>query len=268
MKILLFCIRLLDRISPRLTVEWAAYLFATPKRIPAPSHELALIRGAEPIEFLCGLKAWKFGKGPPVVLMHGWEGRGSQMAAFAEPLVRKGYSVYAVDGPAHGASPGKQTTPVHFARFLMSVAQELGPLKSLIAHSFGAGSSVLAVHDGLETESLVIIAGPDRYSRVVDHYLDMLQLKPATRELFYKEITQRVGMTPQSLQVSNLAKKIKPKLLIVHDWNDKAVPYEASENIHQAVAESKMISTEGLGHRRILKDPAVIEKVVEFIVKN
>lgn len=265
MKALLLLIKTLERVSPLLAVKFCARLFATPKRYDRPSHEKEWIAKAKPIEFRCGLKGYKFGEGPPVLLVHGWEGRGSQLAGFAAPLVAKGYSVYAVDGPAHGESPGQQTTPVHFARFIMSVAQEIGPLKGLIAHSFGAGCSTLAVHDGLQTEKLILIASPDRYARVVEHFCDLVGFSPDTKEIFFKHVTQRVGMRPEDLQISNLAKRLPAKLMIVHDKNDKAVPFNTSENIHAAVNDSVFITTEKLGHRRILKDPQVIEKVVDFI---
>ncbi len=259
-------VKILNQISPRQAVKFAARLFATPQRIPRPSHEQELIKDAQLIEFKCGLKAFKFGEtGQPVLLVHGWEGRGTQLAYFAAPLVKKGYTVYALDGPGHGESPGKQTTPVHFARFIMSVAAELGPLKALIAHSFGAGSSALAVHDGVVVEKLILIAGPDRYARVVDFFCEQIGLSGKSRDLFFQEVTQRVGMTPESLQVSQIAAKIKAKLLIVHDRGDKAVRYESSENIHRAVPGSKIFTTEGLGHRRILKDSRVIFEVTQFI---
>ena len=123
----------------------------------------------------------------------------------------------------------------------------------------------MAAHDGLQTEKLILIAGPDQYARVVNFYCDQIGLRPGTRKLFFKEVTKRVGMTPESLQVSNLAQKIGANLMVVHDRGDKAVRFEASENIHRAVAGSKFLITEGLGHRRILKDAAVIAQVAEFI---
>lgn len=268
MKSLLLFIKILEKVSPRLAVKFCARLFATPKKHQRPSHEAEVISSAESFEFECGLKAHKFGRsGPPVLLVHGWEGRGSQLAYFAKPLVDLGYCVYAVDGPGHGESPGKQTTPVHFARFMMSVADELGPLKGLIAHSFGAGCATLAVHDGLETESLVLIASPDRYARVVGFFCEQVGFKPETRELFFKHVTQRVGMRPESLQISNLAKRLKARLMIVHDRNDKAVPFDASEKIHAAVPGSTFLITAGLGHRRILKDPGVLQAVSQFIAR-
>ena len=42
--------------------------------------------------------------------MHGWTGRGTQIVNYIEKLNKLGYSVISFDGPAHGHSPGKQTS--------------------------------------------------------------------------------------------------------------------------------------------------------------
>ncbi len=253
---------------PRLTVWFAGYLFATPRRIPRPPHEEALLPQATRMVFECGLVAYKFGSGAPTLLVHGWEGRGTQLGHFAEPLVQKGYAVYAVDWPGHGESPGKQTTPTHYATFIKSVALELGPLKAVIAHSFGCGSTILATCDGMKVERLVLIAGPDRYQDVVNSYCNRVGMNEKTRKLFFERVTQKVGMTPESLEVSRLAQKIKIPVMIVHDHDDKAVPFAAGERIHKALLRSEFLATNGLGHRRILRDLHVIQKVSEFIVAS
>lgn len=258
-------LKFLEWLSPKLAVKVAINLFATPRKHSRPKYEQEWIQGAEKIVFECGLHALKFGQGPPVLLVHGWEGRGSQLCAFAEPLVKQGFSVFGLDGPGHGDSPGRQTTPVHFARFLMSVAEELGPLKALISHSFGAACSVLAVNDGLKTENLVLIAGPDQYSKVVDFFCHQVGFSEGTRKLFHREVTLRVGMTPESMTVSKVAKNLNCRILVVHDEDDRAVPINTSENIHRWVKGSEFLRTKGLGHRRILSDPAVLKSVVGFI---
>ena len=45
-----------------------------------------------------------WGDGPVVYLVHGWGGRGSQLASFVEPLLVAGFRVVMFDAPAHGDS--------------------------------------------------------------------------------------------------------------------------------------------------------------------
>jgi pimeloyl-ACP methyl ester carboxylesterase len=56
----------------------------------------------------------------------------------------------------------------------------------------------------------------------------------------------------------------KPALLI-HDANDDVVPYSEAEETAQRWAGARLFETRGLGHRRGLKDPRVIEATVEFL---
>ncbi len=258
-------IHTLERINRPYAVRLALRLFARPQHIPRPPHEDELIKKGERLVLKCGLVAYKFGKGPAVLLVHGWEGRGTQLGFFVAPLVDKGYSVYALDGPCHGESPGVETSPTHYATFIKTVSTEVGPLKAVIAHSFGAGSTILAADNGMKVEKIVLIAGPDLYSRVLDYYCAQIRLSPKSKEMFFQIVTNRVGMAPDQLQVSRIGKNLKQKILVVHDRHDKSVSFESAERIHQEISGSELLVTEGLGHRRIMKDPQVIVKVVDFI---
>ena len=62
---------------------------------------------------------------PPVLLLHGWDGRAAQMISFVEPLVDAGYAVLAVDAPAHGASAGRQTNMLEWSLALRAIARRL-----------------------------------------------------------------------------------------------------------------------------------------------
>jgi pimeloyl-ACP methyl ester carboxylesterase len=53
--------------------------------------------------------------------------------------------------------------------------------------------------------------------------------------------------------------------LIIHDRDDKDVPYTHGEEIVDAWAGSRLETTSGLGHRALLRDPAVIGRAVEFL---
>ena len=54
-------------------------------------------------------------------------------------------------------------------------------------------------------------------------------------------------------------------LLIVADEEDLETPIEDSETVAAAWPDSRLVRTSGLGHRRILRDPEVVGRVVEFL---
>ena len=57
---------------------------------------------------------------------------------------------------------------------------------------------------------------------------------------------------------------VKIPMLLVHDRDDLEIPFEHALKIQQTLRNAELIATSGLGHRRILKDPAVIDQISRF----
>ena len=57
---------------------------------------------------------------------------------------------------------------------------------------------------------------------------------------------------------------VKIPMLLVHDRDDLEIPFEYALIIQQTLRNAELIATSGLGHRRILKDPAVIDQISRF----
>jgi hypothetical protein len=57
----------------------------------------------------------------------------------------------------------------------------------------------------------------------------------------------------------------RPELLVVHDLLDREVPHEASMRLVQSWSGAQLLSTAGLGHRRVLADAAVGGAVARFV---
>src|SRR5205085_10246750 len=112
-------LRLAHRLPGGVGPAWAARLFTSPRRHPRPAREAAVLATARAVTLdvvtratgrdrAQRLAAWRWGTGPTILLVHGWEGRGAQLGALVEPLVDAGFSVLTFDGPAHGDSSGKR----------------------------------------------------------------------------------------------------------------------------------------------------------------
>ncbi|WP_374073268.1 alpha/beta fold hydrolase [Bdellovibrio bacteriovorus] len=269
-KLWFLLIRYFSWVLPKQSAFWAEDLFLTPTRVPRPESEKSWFESAKKFTLSGGIAAFEWGSstGPLVVLIHGWSGRGTQMGAFAEPLIQKGYRVVALDGPAHGGSEGERTNVGDYAKFLIHAQKELGPFKAIIAHSFGAGCSVLAASNGLQVEKLVLVAGPSRYEVVVGEYLKFISISPTAQKYFLQSLAQKVGMTAKELNVGNIGNKLQIPALIVHDKDDREVGYAAALEMKEAWPHAHLLTTSSLGHRRILKDAKVIQQVAEFIEKD
>jgi pimeloyl-ACP methyl ester carboxylesterase len=55
--------------------------------------------------------------------------------------------------------------------------------------------------------------------------------------------------------------------LVIHDDMDTDIPWKDARAVADAWPGAEFMLTHGLGHRRILRDPAVITAITEFIRK-
>ena len=200
------------------------------------------------------------GLGPRVLLVHGWDSRGSHLAAFVEPLLRAGFAVTLFDLPAHGDSGGSLSSPVHAGRALAALAEHLGPIHGVIAHSLGSAASLWAFAHGLSVNASVHLCGPSSLS-------PMLQLQALGHGLTAEEqrefstwVEQHIGIPPAEMNLPALKHGLRHPALIMHDPTDRVVPFIASADLHRHWADSELVELEGLGHRRILTDPQVIAR--------
>jgi len=268
-KLLPRLISVLGIFIPYLAAKLALRYFATPTRIPRPKSEEQIYESSKKYFLKCGYAAFEWGNAhdPIVLLIHGWNGRGTQIGQFANSLVENNFRVIALDGPGHGDSPGKMTTPTHYAQFITDVQKELDPsgVHAVIAHSFGGGCTVYAASKNLKVKCLILIASPAFYNRVVDFFAKSMGLKNKSKGLFIEMVTKLSGIHPSELDIGKIGTALKLPVLIVHDEGDLAVNFESATAIHNSWPGSKLLKTQGLGHRRILKDSKVIKDVTDFI---
>lgn len=262
-------LRLLSRTSPNVASRIAMDLFMTPRRHRAPDREKALLAGATPFDVRLGdattIKAWSWGEGPLVLLVHGWEGRGSQLAPFVEPLVDDGYRVVAFDAPGHGASDGNRSSLPHFTYAIRGVADATARPHAIVAHSLGCAAATLALRDGLTANRLVFIAPPLEPVDYTARFGAILDLGPEIVEGLQRRIEQRFLRKWSDYSLSLAAKEMAAPLLVIHDRDDRETYWSEGKALSEAWPGATMITTTGLGHRRILRDAGVINAARAFV---
>lgn len=251
------------RLAPDLAASKMHRAFLTPRDLPPREWELPLLGEAERITLRFGLSALRWGQGPAVLLMHGWEGRPTQFADLIRALVRAGYGVVALDGPAHGHSPGHEANVVLFARALLEAASELPPLKAVIGHSLGGAGALLATQLGLRTETLVTIAAPARILGALRRFAHFVGLPRQARSRFVRMVEESAGMPAAQLDVE-LYHLALPGL-VIHAEDDPMVPFAEARNIHHAWVQSRLLALEAGGHSKLLADPRLVEAILEVL---
>ncbi|MDZ3990599.1 alpha/beta fold hydrolase [Pseudomonas sp. Teo4] len=256
----------LGHLAPEHIAGKMRRAFMTPRNLPPKPWELPLLAKAERITLRFGLSALRWGKGPTVLLMHGWEGRPTQFAALIETLVQAGHTVVSLEGPAHGRSPGQQAHVALFARALLEAAAELPPLRAVIGHSMGGASVMLALQMGLRAEAAVSIAAPAQLLGVLRGFARRLGMPARARAAFIRQVEQDVGMQINRLDVSGYQLELPG--LVVHAADDALVPASEAEAIHKAWFDSRLLRLEEGGHQRVLADPRLSEAVLELLERT
>jgi pimeloyl-ACP methyl ester carboxylesterase len=264
--------RVADRLAPGFAGRMARDIwFTVPPELPAAP----LPPGGEEFEvdsLGSKVRGHVWGAGPVVYLVHGWGGRGSQLAAYVEPLVARGHRVVMFDGPSHGESdPGpsgpRRSHGVELGKALDAVFARFGPAEAVIAHSLGAISTYLTLRFGwLSTRRLVLIAPMVVAVPLFDQFQRALGFGDRTRRAFDRHLDAFVGIPMAEFDATFQAAHVEPvPTLVVHDRGDRQTPYADAVRLVESLPDARLVTTDGLGHRRILRDPAVTRQVVEFL---
>ena len=215
-----------------------------------------------------GLAVWEWGKAdtPLVFLVHGWEGHGAQLGAFAAPLVAAGFRVQTFDAPGHGESPGDESSVPQIARLLVELAARAGgELRALLGHSMGAAAAAMATQYGLTPRGLVLLAPPLSQMERTLRVAQRMELAPEISAEFFAAIERRTGVRPEEANLLNLARRAPCPMLALHDPADTDTSFAETESVVAAWREGRLVPCPGRGHYRIMSTPEVVRQAVAFI---
>lgn len=258
-------------ISRKLVTLFAAKLFTTPIKHKIPKRELEMDgKSIQKLILIPTIKkevmVYNYGKSEKkILLVHGWSGRGTQLFKIADELLKAGYSTISFDAPAHGKSPGKTTIMVDFIATILEIDKQFGPFEAAIGHSLGGMSVLNAIKKGLKVNHAVVIGSGDIVQDILDDFVAKLELKPTISTLLRLHFEKKYGEDMNSYSAFLAASETAIPVLVIHDNNDPEVPVKAGIHIHKYLKNGELMLTEGLGHRKILGNHAVIQKVIQFI---
>ncbi|HWB76362.1 MAG TPA: alpha/beta fold hydrolase [Nannocystaceae bacterium] len=267
-------VQLLAAFSPSLATRVITRVWFTPPRARIDDTTRARLDEGRRVPLTIEgrpFAAWSFGEGPRVLLVHGWGGHGGQLIDFVAPLVAQGFEVVTFDGPGHGASSPstlgyRQGSFVEVASAIRVLADALGPFHAIVAHSGGAIATGIALANGVRTRKLVLVAPMTRPLRYAERFNGWLGLDESQSRAWLSRASDRARFAWADLDLTTAARRFPlPPVLLVHDRGDKEVPHDESIAVALAWPDATLVDTEGLGHRRILHDPIVIDRVSNFV---
>lgn len=260
---------ILGPVFPRLMGRRAFDLWFRTRRFPESAAGKRFAREAQRETLVVEdlpVAVYTLGEGPVVLFVHGWSGRGSQVAAFARPLVAAGYRVMAVDAPGHGDTPGDRTNILECTAVLHAFARNYGDVYAAITHSFGGMVLAYAMSNGMHIDRVVCISAPAHVDYLLDGFAQTLAIPDKVIEDVQRRMDERFdeGFWETISTVVNV-RDLDVPALVIHDRDDHNVPWQQGKIIANAWPGARFMQTAGLGHGRILRDAGVVKAAVDFI---
>jgi len=261
-------------LAPERAIESAARLFATPPRFAHTAREQELLATGRRFDVAAPdgrLAAWRFGNAqrPAVVVSHGWGGRGAQFRAFVPALLEAGYQVVVFDHIGHGLSEGTESSLIHFMRDVGAVVARVesqgAKVVAVMGHSLGAAAAGAWLNASRREMRAVLIAPPTSMQRYSGWFARKLGLPEKLRRQMQQRFERRLGHSWDEFELPQSVGGVRAKALVVHDAGDRVVPPASGLALARAWPDARLLRTQGLGHRAILRDPEVIQDVVDFI---
>jgi len=258
-----------QRASPGLAARWAERLFCTPPRRAISERMAAWLAGARRFDLPVSgrrVAAWSWGeRGPGVLILHGWGSRGARFVDLGGALLASGFRVVTFDAPGHGASSGRLSSGPEFARAAIAVATAVGPVSAVVGHSLGGFAAALALDGGLPARRAVFIAPSANADSYSEQFASLLGVADPVMESMRARLERRLGFEWENMNIPALAAAMRIPLLVIHDRGDREVPWDNGAAIAGAWPGAELVTTAGLGHHRIVNDPAVIRQVLAFL---
>ena len=255
-------------ISSKYATKKALNLFASPRKGRYTETQKNLVSSAffEDIRykhFDIATYRW-LGKNKTILLAHGWESNVSRWDYILQNLKDQDYNIIALDAPAHGRSDGKQFNAVLYSEFINAVAKKFEP-EVIIGHSVGGMASVFCLHNHQlpSVKKMILLGAPAHFTGVFDRYKLMMGYNNKISSGLDRVVFENFGKPVDYFSAATFTESIAAKGLIIHDKNDKIIPYEDALLFSKRYKNSELISTSGFGHG--LKSPSLTPQIIEFI---
>jgi len=267
-------LNLLFLVSPTKAAKKAFALFCTPTQRSGGERTPLMEKGVALSFSLDGhtIRGHRWlpasGADKKVLIVHGWESSSGNFGQYVEVLQKKGYEVLAFDARAHGLSGGKRITLPLYVQMIRTINELYGPIQSFMGHSFGGLALALYLESASPDDNtrLALIAPMCETVTAVDEFFKMLGLNPALRDEFDQYELQLFGKPFSWYSIRRVMQHLQVDTLWLQDEEDRITPLkdalEVKADNHPHI---RFVFTKGLGHRKIYRDPAVVQQIADFL---
>lgn len=268
LRLIQFSFSTLQLLWPKLADRWAIHLFLSPRRVAYTAEGKSFLNRVETFQFQAGgklLYGYKMGEGPEVICVHGWAGKATQFATIADRLVAEGYTFIAFDAWAHGQSAGSKASMFDFTAGYKTILERCHNPVAVIGHSLGAASVSLATYEGMHVPKFIPMGAPCISEDILDSFREIIHARPRVNRAIREACLEIFDREFDEVAMQHTFQSIQCPVLAIHGDQDVDVSIEHLNVLESMNPSIETMRVKGLGHRRILKDPKVIDRIVAFI---
>jgi len=215
------------------------------------------------------------------IVVHGYYGKGSDMAYYAEQYFNRGYNVLLVDLRGHGKSQGDyigmgwhdRLDLIDWAKYLINKDSNC----QIILHGVSMGAATVMMATGEDLPNNIKVAIEDcGYTSIWDEFemqLKVLYDLPAFPVLNAASAVCKIkaGYMLEEGSAVEQVRKSKTPTLFIHGDQDRFVPFEMLDVLYEAAnCEKQKLVVEGAAHAEAVGvNPSLYWRTIdEFIDKN
>lgn len=247
-------------------------LFQKTRKLPFKKSERQFYNRARKFEVVHpheNIHGYELGNphGKLVLLVHGWESNAGSMGGIALALAEEGYRVVALDLPAHGYSRLTHTNLRDCREALRALIFQLRPTEpfSIVSHSFGSAVATYALSGSrYAVDDFIMLTSPNRLIDIFDAFRNQISLGNEAYEEMLDRAALLLNEPVPTLSVEDKALQVQyNQLTIIHDVNDKVLPYAISFRLANRLPRTNLIPLKNTGHYRMLWNTEVVSTILE-----
>jgi len=257
-------------VAPEKMGLSAFALFCKPRKGQVTSRQYKFLEDAKDLVLAVEqhkIQTYKWeGIGPTLFLLHGWESNTARWSILIPHLQKENYNIIAMDAPALGNSSGDQLNVPLYTACAQHVIDTYKPT-FVIGHSVGGMTLVYNLYkypkENANIAKVVTLGAPSELSDFMRQYKLILGLSDRMMRIMEAEFIKKYGFKFADFSTSKFAKDIETSGLLIHDELDDIAPYWCSQQVHSNWKNSKLITTQGLGHS--LQQAKVRKYIIDFL---
>ncbi len=226
-------------------------------------------RGFEEIELKSKdgvINAYKNGKGPVVVFVHGWGGSASQFFPLMRGLARCGFTGLAFDHQGHGKSKVRQATLQQFITTTNFVLHHVANhnsdgLFSVVGHSTGCIAIANCRNSLLKDLPLFLISPIFNFRLFFLKKLVQLNLHPDLLKQYANGFAKVYKREFGKLELARSLDKYGDVTVIAHDTNDTESSISETYKFCKRFPLTKLLVTREFDHERIIHSESVWQEL-------